>query len=626
MFANNRRTCTMGEKITDLSENLQERAAFIQHLIEDIAALELMLRNRAFEDDVVRIGAEQELCLVNEHYRPMGANLALLKAVDDARFTTELASYNVEINLDPVPLKDTAFAKVEKQLTGLLQKGGKAAQALGAQLMLVGILPTIGKDEVSLEYLTPIPRYYALNEKLTQTKGSDFNLKIRGVDELFLKHDSVMFEACNTSFQLHLQVPSHDFVSSYNWSQAIAGPVLSVCCNSPLLMGRELWKETRIALFQQSLDTRRISAALRNQSPRVGFGTQWETGSVAEIFKKDISRHRVLLTKPIAKSSLAQYQDGEVPDLFALRLHNGTVYRWNRPCYGIGGGKPHLRIENRYIPAGPSVLDEMANFAFWVGLMAGRPKEYDDMPSKMDFRLAKANFIKAARTGQESVLHWMGQQMTAKDLILQKLMPIARAGLEKCQIAPADIERLLGVIAQRLQAQTGDAWQVQNLRELKRHFKTDRALVLLTKAMCDNQAKDLPVHRWPKIDWEDDLRPHRLVKEVMTTHLYKLSEDDTVAMAKAIMVWNHIHHIPVENGKGRLTGLLTWSHLNALGQAEMAAGMKVAEAMVREVITIAPDALISDAVKLMDDRGIGCLPVCMGKHMVGIMSKNDLGT
>jgi CBS domain-containing protein/gamma-glutamyl:cysteine ligase YbdK (ATP-grasp superfamily) len=615
---------TMGEQIVDQAGNLKERTAFIQHLINDISALELLLCNDAFEDDTIRIGAEQEICLINEHYRPMGANMALLDLVADDHFTTELASYNIEINLDPVPLTAGAFAKVEAQLRELMKKGGRAANKVGAKLLLAGILPTIGKNEVSLEYLTPIPRYFALNQKLTQSKGSNFNLKIRGVDELFLKHDSVMFEACNTSFQLHLQIPSHDFISSYNWAQAIAGPVLSLCCNSPLLMGRELWKETRIALFQQSLDTRRIASALRNQSPRVGFGTQWETGSVAEIFKKDISHHKVLLTKPIKKSSLEQYENGEVPELQALRLHNGTVYRWNRPCYGIGGGKPHLRIENRYIPAGPSILDEMANFAFWVGLMMGRPKQYDDMPAQMDFKFAKANFIKAARTGQETVFHWMGQQVTAKDLILNQLLPMARSGLEKCNIAKEDIDRLLDVVQQRIHHETGDAWQVNNFRSLKHNFKTDRALVLLTKAMCENQEKELPVHLWPKINCEQDQSPHRLVKEVMTTHLYKLHEEDTVAMAAAIMKWNNIHHIPVEDAKGRLTGLLTWTYLNELGSTPFTMGKKVSDVMVKKVITTEPEAMVKDALQLMEKNGIGCLPVCMGKHLVGIMSKKDV--
>ena len=471
----------MGEMIKKNTQDTVERMAFVQNLIDDIKALELLLDRGLFEDDIVRIGAEQELCLIDEDYRPFGVNLKLLDAIDDGHFTTELASYNIEINLDPFELKGDCFAKVENQLRTLLNKADKHAKKLGAKLLLAGILPTIGKKEVGLDYLTPIPRYFALNEMLKAYKGGDFNLKIRGVDELFLKHDSVMFEACNTSFQLHLQIPSYDFVPSYNWAQAIAGPVLSVCCNSPMLMGRELWKETRIALFQQSLDTRRTASALRNQTPRVGFGDHWEKGDVAEIFKQDISKHRILLTKAIEENSLDKLEKGEIPKLPALCLHNGTVYRWNRACYGVGGGKPHLRIENRYIPSGPSVLDEMANFAFWVGLMKGRPKAFDDMAAVMDFKSAKTNFIKAARNGKETIFSWCGEPYSARKLVLNKLLPIAYKGLHKCNIDDEDVERLLGIIEARTKGKTGEQWQVANIRALKKKYKTDKSLVLLTK-------------------------------------------------------------------------------------------------------------------------------------------------
>ncbi|MEO0901287.1 MAG: CBS domain-containing protein, partial [Bacteroidota bacterium] len=545
----------MGEMIKRRSRNTSERMTFAQHLINDIKALELLLKKGSFEDDVVRIGAEQELCLIDQEYRPYGVNLELLKAIDDDHFTTELANYNIEINLDPFELKENCFSLVEQQLRSLLQKAAGKANAIGAKLLLAGILPTIGKKEVGLDYLTPIPRYFALNDMLKAYKGDDFNLKIRGVDELFLKHDSVMFEACNTSFQLHLQIPTHDFISSYNWAQAIAGPVLSVCCNSPMLMGRELWKETRIALFQQSLDTRKTAFAHRNQTPRVGFGDDWETGSVAEIFKKDISKHRILLTKGIEENSLEKIEKGEIPKLPALCLHNGTVYRWNRPCYGVGGGKPHLRIENRYIPSGPSVSDEMANFAFWVGLMKGRPKSFDDMPSQMNFKSAKTNFIKAARTGKETLFSWCGEAYSAKKLVLNKLLPIAYKGLHKCGIDDADVERLLGIIEARTKGRTGEQWQVANVRRLKKRYKTDKSLVLLTKHMVDNQTENLPIHLWKDIDLQEIKRQPKLVKEIMTSHVLKLYEDDYISMAKAIMEWNQIHHIPVENDHGELVGL-----------------------------------------------------------------------
>ena len=614
----------MGEMIKQHSQNVTERMVFVQHLIDDIKALELLLENGSFENDVVRIGAEQELCLIDEEYRPFGVNLKLLESINDDHFTTELANYNIEINLDPFELKGNCFALVEDQLRNLLQKAAGKADVLGGKLLLAGILPTIGKKEVGLEYLTPIPRYFALNDMLKAYKGDDFNLKIRGVDELFLKHDSVMFEACNTSFQLHLQIPSDDFIPSYNWAQAIAGPVLSVCCNSPMLMGRELWKETRIALFQQSLDTRKTAFALRNQTPRVGFGDDWETGSVAEIFKKDISKHRVLLTKNIRESSLEKLEKGEIPKLPALSLHNGTVYRWNRPCYGVGGGKPHLRIENRYIPSGPSVLDEMANFAFWVGLMKGRPKTFDDMASQMDFKSAKTNFIKAARTGKETLFSWCGETYSAKKLVLNKLLPIAYKGLHKCGIDDVDVERLLGIVEARTKGRTGEQWQVANIRKLKKRYKTDKSLVLLTKKMFENQSEHLPIHLWEDINLENIRRKPKLVKEIMTTHVLKLYEDDYISMAKAIMEWNQIHHIPVENEHGELAGLLTWSYLESLDKTLDFEKTTVADVMITDVVSIAPDVEIQKASKLLDDHHIGCLPIVLGNTLVGILSKSDL--
>ncbi len=614
----------MGERIKRTTADTAERMAFVQHLINDVKALELLLKNGQFEDDIVRIGAEQELCLIDDHNRPFGINLKLLEAINDPHFTTELANYNIEINLDPFELSRGCFSQVEAQLTELLEKAEDKIKGFNGRLLLAGILPTISKKEVGLDHLTPIPRYFALNDTLKAFKGDDFSLKIRGVDELFLKHDSVMFEACNTSFQLHLQIPSHDFVKSYNWAQAIAGPVLSVCCNSPMLMGRELWKETRIALFQQSLDTRKTAFSLRNQTPRVGFGDHWETGSVAEIFKQDISKHRVLLTKPITENALEQVGKGKIPRLLALCLHNGTVYRWNRACYGIGNGKPHLRIENRYIPSGPSVIDEMANFAFWVGLMKGRPKAFDDMPAMMDFKVAKTNFIKAARTGKETLFLWCGNNYSAKKLITNKLLPIAYEGLLASNVDKTDIDRLLGIIEQRTRGRTGDQWQVHNFRNLKKKFKTDKALVLLTKAIEEHQSSRAPIHKWQDIDTEKIIRKPHLVKEIMTTHLLRLNNDDYVNMAEAIMQWNNIHHVPVENDHGEISGLLTWSYLQSKTKDFDFSKIKVSEIMIKDVITISPVAEIASAKQLMEEHKIGCLPVCEGKTMVGIISKTDL--
>ncbi|MHA7830837.1 MAG: CBS domain-containing protein [Flagellimonas sp.] len=614
----------MGEHIQESVFNEQERKTFVQHLIDDIQALEQMIDQGMIEDDIVRIGAEQEMCLINPDYRPAPKSLDIIKTVDDPHFTTELASYNVEANLDPYTLDKDCFTSMENQLRELVEKVTKAASKHDTRILLTGILPTISKDELGMDYMTPIPRYYRINSILKTWRGDDFTVRIKGADELSLHHDSVLFEACNTSFQLHLQIPPQDFIKSYNWAQAISGPVLGVCCNSPLLLGKELWRETRIALFQQSLDTRIWTKALREEVARVGFGQRWQQKSVAETFKQDISTHRILLTKPVKKNALEQLQKGETPKLEALSLFNSTVYRWNRPCYGVGNGKPHLRIENRYIPAGPTVLDEMANFAFWVGLMAGRPKKYDDMPSLMDFRTAKLNFLRAATSGRHAMFSWMGKAMTAKKIVREELLPIAYKGLRKFNIDEKDILRLLGVIEKRTKGGTGAEWQINNFRELRKQMKLDSAIVQLTRSMYKNQQTDKPVHQWRPIDKMSETKESfEWVSQIMSTKLMKLYEDDYANLALAIMQWNNIHHLPVENGRGELVGLLTWSHIEKFEQLDKKEA-KVSDIMVKDVISVRPKTKIEEAKEMMEKYKIGCLPICVDTHIVGIISKVDL--
>lgn len=614
----------MGEFIKESKLDLTERMQFVKALVDDVSAMETMLENGLFEDDITRIGAEQELCIVDQSYQPKPISKDLLEAIDDPHFTHELARFNMEINLDPLELKGQCFSEMSKNLKELLKKARVKASDHNAYITLAGILPTIGKKELSSDYITPITRYFALNDTLKSSKGSDFSVKIRGVDEVAIKHDSVMFEACNTSFQLHLQIASHDFISSYNWAQAIAGPILAIACNSPLLLGRELWKETRIALFQQSLDTRKTSYSLKDQSPRVGFGWDWEKGSVAEIFKADISRHPILLTKPISEQASDILSEGKIPKLQALNLHNGTVYRWNRPCYGIGNGKPHLRIENRYLPSGPTVEDEFANFALWIGLMKGRPEEFDSMAEVMNFKEAKNNFVKAARYGKESVLIWKHKEISAVNLMKDHLLPIAENGLESCGIAKKDINYYLGIIKSRLDGNSGAQWQVKNLRNLQPELKLEPSLRILTRLMTENESNGFPVHQWKMIPKEKYMNQFTKVGDIMSRHLLVLKENEIAGLAEAIMKWNNIHHIPVENDAGELKGLLTWSHLSGLDPAINLNAVKVKEVMINEIFTTSPEVEISEAKALMDKYQIGCLPVIEGSSLIGIISKKDL--
>ena len=612
----------MGDQSINTVTDNETRLDFIKHLLSDIKALEYLVEKGLIENNIQRIGAEQEFCLVTDNWRPSKMGAEILEILEDNHFTTELARYNLEINLDPFELQGDCFSLVENQLKTLLAKAKEAAANYDNKVVLTGILPTISKIELEFDYMTPNPRYWAMNNMMKEHKGSDFELRLRGVDELSIIHDTVLFEACNTSFQMHLQITPEDFISSYNWAQTISGPVLGICANSPLLLGRELWSETRIALFQQSIDTRNSSYALKDQKARVSFGDHWAAGSVAEIFKNDISQHKVLLAQEIETNSMEELQMGNIPKLQALCLNNSTIYRWNRPCYGVANRKAHLRIENRYIPSGPTLVDEMANFAFWVGLMVGRPAEFDDMESKMDFRDAKSNFVKAARTGKESVINWMGKLISVRDLILEELLPIARLGLEKVAIDQADIDRFLDIIEQRAKGFTGSQWKVRRYRQLRKTMKQDDALLALTKTIFENQQGDNPVHLWPLTEYQPETHEaaHQ-VGHIMSTQLFTVNENDLAELATSVMKWKKIRHLPVENDAGNLCGLLTSTHIKREG-ADI--NDIVANIMTKEVATVQPETKIKAAIKLMKKNEFGCLPVVDENHLVGIITINDV--
>lgn len=606
-----------------------ERAQFINHLLKDIRALELMIERGLIERGITRIGAEQEFCLVKSDFIPSTLALDILKDINDPHFTTELARYNLEVNLDPVELKSDCFQQVRQQLTLMLEKARKAAGAYDNKIVLAGILPTIRKQELTLEYLTPMDRYHLLNEIMVNLRGGDFSLHMQGVDELTVLHDSILFEGCNTSFQMHLQIDPDDMVSSYNWAQAIAGPVLSICANSPLLLGRELWCETRIALFQQSVDTRKASYSLTDQSPRVTFGSKWVRNSIVNIFKDDIAYHRTILTTDNLTDSLQELEDGRIPKLKALQINNGTIYRWNRPCIGVTNDVAHMRIENRYIPSGPSVEDEMANFVFWVGLMLGRPAQFDHIETQMDFEDAKGNFYKAARHGKESQLRWGGTALSATDLVRKVLLPISYEGLRKVKIAEADIRHYLQIIELRTNRNTGASWTIKSYRNLKKELKKDDALKALTDKMYANQQLSIPVHEWDTVVHAPAQYPdytNKKVHEVMSTKMFTVHPNDLAALVKNIMEWRNIHHVPVIDSKENLTGIITSKNIIAHEKTGLPELTEVKDIMVNEVVTANPKMLVDEAADIMLAKKIGCLPVVENGKLIGIITRNDIVT
>ncbi|MFZ1703306.1 MAG: CBS domain-containing protein, partial [Saprospiraceae bacterium] len=348
----------MGEQRVSLVNDNKQMQKFVRSLLNDVSALEYMLENEWFESDISRIGAEQEMVMVdNNTFKPsLVAMEALEKMTDYPWVETELGKFNLETNLDPREFTGTCFSDLEKENSDKLNKIQAVLDTLDTSLLLTGICPTLRKYHLNMENLTPKKRYFALMEAINkQLIGQAYELRILGIDELLVKHDSPLLEACNTSFQVHLQIAPKDFVNMYNISMGLAAPIMAISANSPIVFGKRLWHETRIALFQQSLDTRTTHDHMRERSPRVSFGKDWIHHSILEIYREDIARFRVLLSSDIEEDSLAAIKNNQVPKLRALQVHNSTVYRWNRPCYGISdNGKPHLRIENRILPSGPT--------------------------------------------------------------------------------------------------------------------------------------------------------------------------------------------------------------------------------------------------------------------------------
>ena len=605
---------------------------FTNHLIQDVRALEQMLRQNMFETGVRRIGAEQELFMVDERGQPAPIIEDVLELNTDDRIVTELTKFNIEFNMDPLQYGGDCFQKMERATDELIDEVRNLTGQLGGDIAMTGILPTAHLSDFALDYMTPRPRYFALNDALGRLRGGPGQYQIRGIDELFLKHDSIMLEGCNTSFQTHFQVSPEEFPRYYNIAQVVAAPCLAAATNSPILFGKRLWRETRIALFQQAVDTRSSNLYLREMRPRVHFGTDWVDESVMEIFKEDISRFRVLLTTELDEDPLEVLEQGGVPNLMALQLHNGTVYRWNRACYGITDGKPHLRIENRVLPSGPTVVDEIANAVFWFGLVAGLADEYQDVSRDMDFDNARHNFFAAARDGLASQFVWLdGQKRPAHELILDTLLPLAESGLRNTDVDDAAIERYLGIIQKRVESQqTGAQWQLDSVAQMKDVGSRAERLGALTRGMVERQREGAPVHEWSLATLEEGYKPTGMrqtkVEDYMTTELFTVHEEESVEFVARLMDWQRIRHVLVEDEQHRLVGLVSHRtllrHMAERTEAP-AGGVPVRDIMVEDPIAVSPEMNTLDAVEKMREHKIGALPVVREDRLVGIITERD---
>ena len=604
-----------------------DRRKMYQHALNDIEAFEIMLKEKIFEDGDPWIGAEQELCIVDKRFDPGTSALHLLDKIDDEHYTNELALFNMEINLDPLPLKGDCFSNMETSLLALLKKGYKEAEKNDEHVLMTGILPTLKYHHLQPSYMTPVQRYETLSQTLSDIRGSKFEVYMQGVDDLIMSLGSVLFEACNTSFQLHLQVKPDEFTNQHNWAQMIAGPVLSACVNSPLLFGHELWAETRIALFKQSLDTRSSKKYMRMKLPRVYFGRGWMKDSPAELWKNDIMQFPLLVTSDDLKDSKEMLKNGEIPDLLGIRLHNGTTYTWNRLCYGYSKKKPHLRIECRYLPAGPTAIDEIANFAFWIGLMRCEPRDGVEFWKKHSFKAVKNNFVNAARSGLNTVFNWYDKNIPAKQLILEELLPMAKEGLTKSGVDAADIDKYLSVIEKRVSAEiTGSKWTINNFRSLSKHYGAAIAQKEIVRQSLLYQKENIPLSNWDDVP----IRDYKLsesdptVEQLMSTNIFSVHENDSVEIVKSILTWNKIHHLPVENLKGDLIGLITDGTIERLEKEKSGLCCFAKDIMLTNLITIQSQDSMKNAKSIFHDSKVSGLPVTYKKKLVGMLTLTDL--
>ncbi len=489
----------MGEEVEQRTFTREDRAKYRTKIRRSLDVFASMLREARFEFERPLTGMEIELNLIDEHADPAMRNAEVLGAIADPDFQTELGQFNVEINVPPRRLAGQT-ADLEKALRASLNNAEEHARGAGAHMVMIGILPTLRREHMTADALSANPRYKLLNEQIFAARGEDLEIKIDGVDRLAVTTDTIAPESACTSTQFHLQVSPAAFAAYWNAAQVAAGVQVALGANSPLLFGRELWRETRIPLFEQATDTRPEEIRAQGVRPRVWFGERWIT-SVFDLFEENVRYFPALLPICDDDDPAEILERGDTPELSELRLHNGTVYRWNRPIYAVVRGRPHLRVENRVLPAGPTVVDTIANSAFYYGLVRELAEAERPVWTQMSFSAAEENFHACARHGIQATVFWPGLgYIPVTELVLRRLLPLARQGLDRWEVEAAERDRLLGIIEQRcLTGRNGATWQVDTLHALEGHGHLDRreALHEMLRQYLPPMHENIPVHEWP---------------------------------------------------------------------------------------------------------------------------------
>ncbi|MFI6644205.1 glutamate--cysteine ligase [Streptomyces sp. NPDC050504] len=495
----------MGEKIVAAGFDLADRQRYRRKSHECLEALERLLSEKRFDRPRNLMGLEIELNLAGADGMPRMINAEVLQRIASKDFQTELAMFNLEVNIAPHRLSGRVFDQLAEELRTGLGYAHRKAHEVDAGIVMIGILPTITKEELVSANLSDVDRYMLLNDQMVAARGEDFVLDIEGVERLSCTSASIAPEAACTSVQLHLQVTPARFADVWNAAQAVAAVQVAIGANAPFVFGRELWRESRPPLFQQATDVRPPELQAQGVRPRTWFGERW-VDSAYELFEENLRFFPPLLPVCDDEEPLRVLDDGGVPRLAELTLHNGTVYRWNRPVYGLADGVPHLRVENRVLPAGPTVTDVIANSAFYYGLVRALAEDARPVWRRLPFAAAAENFDTACRHGIDAELHWprpvRGGGITrvpVVKLVRDELLPLAAAGLDAWNVEPADRDHYLGIIEERCRRRVnGASWQVDTYhRALEAGLGREAALAAMTRRYSELMHQGEPVHLWP---------------------------------------------------------------------------------------------------------------------------------
>ncbi len=475
----------MGEEIPHTRFTAEEEREFQRRLKSETAQLAHWFSEHCFSQHAPMAGFELEAWLVDDAAAPVAENEQFLQRLNNPLVVPELSRFNVELNGHPQMLHGDCFSVMERELNETWRQCRSTAEQMKLRLIMIGILPTLEEGQLTLKNMSAVKRYRALNEQvLNLREGKALELDIHGREVLKTSHGSVMLESATTSFQIHLKVDPHKALRCYNASILLSAPMVACSANSPYLFGHDLWNESRIPLFEQSVAVGGLAGAAHGPLRRVSFGSGYARHSLMECFTENAEHFPVLLP------TLFAADDASLPH---LRLHNGTIWRWNRPLLGFDeDGTPHLRIEHRVVPGGPTVVDEVANMAFYYGLVSALAAMPQTPEECLSFADARDNFYAAARDGLEASLKWLsGHKYSASRLLLEQLIPLAQAGLAELQVDPPEADYYLDIVRQRVaNAGTGANWQRAFVARYGADFRA------LTEAYWEGQESGVPVHRW----------------------------------------------------------------------------------------------------------------------------------